>query len=156
MKDKCATFGAYGHYFQLHNSEERTQQTHHPCRWWGFTSCWICHCLPCLCHDVFPCGACPGQTSCLPFCGTLPCRICWTSWQSLPSWELRQTSSSGNADSSMDSPGSFPGNSGEEAAVSQVRDLWTYAPSQVRRECGPQPPWGGPRIPSDALSAAAW
>ena len=100
------------------------------------------------------CSTCPTWTSCSPFCGTLPCRICWTSWQSLPSWELRQTSS-GNADSGADLPGNFPGNSGEEAAVSWVRDLWMYTPSQVRREWGPQPPWGGPCRPSDVLSAAA-
>ena len=152
----------YGHYFQLHNSEEWTQQMCHPYGWWRFTSCWtcqICPCLPCPCCDVFSfwaslcCGTCPGWTSCSPFHRTLPCLVCWTSWWSLPSWELRQTS--WNADFSMDSPGSFPGNSGEEAVASWVRDLWTYTPSQVRWECGPQSPWGGPRRPSDALSAAA-
>ena len=139
----------YGHYFQLHNSEEQTKQMHHPCRWQRFTSCWtcwICPCLPCLCCDVFPfwvylcCSICSGWTSCSPFCGTLPYWICWTMWWSLPSWELRQTSSSGDADSSADSPGCFPGNSGEEAARSQMRDLWMYTPSWGRRECHPQPP----------------
>ena len=103
------------------------QQMRHPCGWWRFTSYWtcqICPCPPCLCHDIFPfwvslcCSSCPGWTPCLPFCGTLPCWICWTLWQSLPSWELRQTSSSGDVDSSVDLPWSFPGNSGEEVAES--------------------------------------
>ena len=49
-----------------------------------------------------------------------------TDW-SLISWELKQASF-WHADPSLDSPGSFPGNS-EEAAMSLVKDLWVCASS---------------------------
>ena len=64
----------------------------------------------------------------------------------------------------MDSSGSFPGNSEEEVAVSQVKDLWVSASSFLAwHGCGlpppPKsclwPPWGGPCRPSCELLVAA-
>ena len=105
--------------------------------------------------QVSPCGICPW-TACI---WTHPCWIscwifCWTSHQicthhgayggrsithpsdwSLTSWELKWASF-WHTDSGVDSPGSFPGNSEEETAMSQVKDLWTCTSSFLARQGG--------------------